>query len=208
MSVLSRWRQRRAIRAGLLKDARADLAARKTKANVARVKLRRGQVDFADRVINRHDAPPVHSPLHKILSSSWGYHPPVHDGVDLICEADAPLLAICDGVITRADDGGWWGKGAQPSGGHPVSDGDGVIVLRCDTDAGPFKKGLNFCYGHAENPTVKVGERVKAGQRIGTAGFANAWHIHFMVNGHGGPRPATGDRDPMPFVNYAVERGA
>jgi hypothetical protein len=43
---------------------------------------------------------------------------------------------------------------------------------------------------------------VKAGQKIGHAGFANAWHIHFMVNG-GGHTRGIGDRDPLPFINHA-----
>lgn len=148
----------------------------------------------------------VHTPVHPILASSWGYHPGVHDGVDLITEGDDILYAICDGTIIRASTGGWWGKGARASGGHSIADGDGVIVLRCGVDAGPFRKGLNFVYGHAEHPSVKAGQKVKAGDTIGRAGFANAWHVHFCVNGRSDDR-GVGDRDPMPYVDYA-RRGA
>jgi hypothetical protein len=49
---------------------------------------------------------------------------------------------------------------------------------------------------------VKVGDIVTAGTRLGHAGFANAWHVHFMVNG-GGTLRGIGDRDPKPFVDYA-----
>lgn len=141
-------------------------------------------------------------PVDPIVSSSWGYHSGVHDGVDLITDGDDEIVAICDGKILRAASGGWWGKGAQSSNGHPISDGDGVIVLRSSINAGPFRPGLNFVYGHAEHPAVRAGQRVKAGQTIGRAGYANAWHIHFCVNGRGDDR-GVGDRDPMPFVNYA-----
>lgn len=152
------------------------------------------------------DGGKVAAPLAKILADSWGYHPPVHDGIDLICLPDAPLFAICDGEVIRADPGGWWGKGAKAAAGHPVSDGDGIIIIRSSVDAGPFKAGLNMCYGHAEAPVVKVGQKVTAGQRIGTAGFANAWHVHFMVNGRSDNR-GYGDRDPKPFVDYARQAG-
>ena len=148
----------------------------------------------------------VASPLAKIISSSWGWHPPGHDGVDLICMANAPIFALCEAKVIDVRSTGWWGLGAAPSHGHPVSDGDGIIQLECLTDVGPFKKGLHFGYGHAEHATVSVGDVVKAGQRIGTAGFANAWHVHFMVN-QGATTKGIGDHDPMPYVDYAVKHG-
>jgi murein DD-endopeptidase MepM/ murein hydrolase activator NlpD len=148
----------------------------------------------------------VASPLAKIISSSWGYHPPGHDGVDLICLENAPIFALCDAKVIDVRASGWWGLGAAPSHGHLVSDGDGIIQLECLTDVGPFSKGLHFGYGHAEHATVSVGQIVKAGQRIGNAGFANAWHIHFMVN-RGGTTQGRGDHDPLPYVEYARKHG-
>jgi murein DD-endopeptidase MepM/ murein hydrolase activator NlpD len=146
----------------------------------------------------------VHTPAAHILADSWGYHPPVHDGVDLITPPNEPLLAICDGTIVRVQAGGWWGKGA-PSNPAVKAKGDGIIVLRCDIDAGPFKPGLLFGYGHAEGAVVKEGDKVKAGQKIGEAGLANAYHAHFMVHGPDTSPPVggTGDRDPMPYVDFA-----
>src|SRR4051794_30982531 len=102
----------------------------------------------------RHVHKDVATPVAKILSHAWGYHPGVHDGVDLICKDDAPIFAICRAKVIRVSAGAWWGLGAHPSHGHPVSDGDGIIVLRSMTDDGPFKKGLAFCYGHAEKASV------------------------------------------------------
>lgn len=46
------------------------------------------------------------------------------------------------------------------------------------------------------------GQKVKAGQKIGRAGFANAWHCHFAVNSRRDDR-GVGDRDPDPFLDYA-----
>jgi murein DD-endopeptidase MepM/ murein hydrolase activator NlpD len=148
----------------------------------------------------------VAPPVAKIIEDSWGYHPPVHDGLDVICHEKAPLYAMCDGEIIRADAGGWWGKGARPSAGHPVSEGDGVIVLRCGVDRGPFRRGLNIVYGHAEGPLVKAGTTVSAGRQIGHAGWANTPHIHLCVNGRDDDR-GVGDRDPRPFLDYAVRNG-
>jgi murein DD-endopeptidase MepM/ murein hydrolase activator NlpD len=151
-------------------------------------------------------SPPVAAPVNPILEHSWGWHPGVHDGVDLITEGDDVIYAICDATVIDVRSSGWWGKGARAAGGHSIADGDGIIQLRCEVDAGPFRKGLHFGYGHSEKATVKVGDRVKAGQMIGHAGFANAWHIHFMVN-DGSTTRGVGDRDPWPFVDYAVRKG-
>lgn len=145
----------------------------------------------------------IASPLKTILSDSWGYHPPVHDGVDLICPPESALYALCDGEVIRADADGWWGKGAPPA--SIASKGDGIIIIRSSVRVGPFKPGLNMCYGHAEHPIVKVGQRVRAGQHIGTAGLARAWHVHFMVNGRHDTK-GLGDRDPLPFVRFARGR--
>lgn len=151
----------------------------------------------------------VAPPLKHIITHAHGYGAG-HDGVDLICDESAPIFALCDAKVIDVRSSGWWGLGAQASHGHPIADGDGIIQLECLVDDGPFKKGLRFGYGHAENATVHPGQRVKAGDRIGSAGFANAWHVHFMANGGGtrfdsGDHPkGVGDRDPMPFVSYAL----
>jgi murein DD-endopeptidase MepM/ murein hydrolase activator NlpD len=143
------------------------------------------------------------SPVSKILQSSWGWAPG-HDGVDLICPENAAVFALCDAEVIDVRPGGWWGLGAQGTAEHPVSEGDGIIQIRCLTDAGPFTKGIHFGYGHAEKAMVKVGDRVKAGQQLGFAGWANCPHVHFMVN-RGNTTKGIGDHDPMPYVNYALK---
>lgn len=134
----------------------------------------------------------------KVLEDSWGYHPPGHDGLDVITPEDAPIYAMCDGEVIRADNGGWWGK--VPSG--DVAKGDGIIIIRCSVNNGHFRKGHNICYGHAEGVRVKEGQKVKAGQHIGRAGLAVVPHIHLMVNNRTDDR-GVGDRDPRPFYNQA-----
>lgn len=165
------------------------------------------RLDWRDRFRDRYSNHDLHTPVTRILQDSWGWHPGVHDGVDLICVPNAPLLAICNGTIVRADASGWWGLGA-PSDPGLKAKGDGIIILRSNTDHGMFVPGLNFCYGHAEHAAVSLGDKVTAGQYIGMAGFANAWHVHFMVNNNppsSGFYRGVGDRDPLPYVNYSIK---
>ena len=179
----------------------------RTEVQLKRARERRGHpgvryyADFAAAAGGGDVAPP----LRKILGDTWGWAgPKAHDGVDLISEADAAMYALCTARVIDVRSGGWWGKSARASGGHSIGDGDGIIQLECLVDHGPFTKGMHFGYGHAEKACVTVGQTVKAGQKIGHAGFANAWHIHFMVNG-GGSLRGVGDRDPLPFVKFASE---
>lgn len=147
-------------------------------------------------------SPRIARPLRKVTADSWGWTPPQHDGIDLICPEAAPIFAMVRARVTRADNGGWWGK--SPSG--DVSKGDGIVILQALETVGPIKKGMNLCYGHAERLTVQEGDIVKAGEQIGRAGLAVAWHIHFMVNVGEGTR-GVGDRDPEPIYRYAMKNG-
>jgi murein DD-endopeptidase MepM/ murein hydrolase activator NlpD len=145
-------------------------------------------------------------PVANLIADSWGWRAG-HDGIDLICPEGEPLRAICDGVIRRVSDD-WWGLGNP--GGALGDRGDGIVILECTGLAGPFRPGLKFGYGHAEHPTVKVGDRVKAGRVIALAGFANAGHTHFMVNDDPpvqGFYRGVGDRDPRPFLDFARKEG-
>jgi hypothetical protein len=189
------------LRDGLTPELRAKVRDKRlTRGEKIRMALRRR---FRRKLRAKHEAGGVASPVHKILEDSHGFQPG-HDGVDLICPEDAPIFAICKAKVIDVRAIGWWGLGAQPSPGHPIADGDGIIQLECLADRGPFKKGMHFGYGHAEHARVNEGETVQAGQRIGRAGFANAPHVHFMVNG-GDTTKGIGDRDPMPFVRYAIK---
>jgi murein DD-endopeptidase MepM/ murein hydrolase activator NlpD len=179
----------------------------RSEAQLRRARERRGHPGpryYADFVAAAGSGSGVAAPLRRILGDTWGWHAPGHDGVDLICEADASLFALCDARVIDVRSQGWWGLGARASGGHSISDGDGIIQLESLVDQGPFVKGLHLGYGHAEKANVRVGQTVKAGQKIGHAGFANAWHVHFMVNG-GDTMRGIGDRDPLPFVRFAIE---
>lgn len=151
-------------------------------------------------------APKVASPLRRIITDSWGWHPGVHDGIDLICDPDAVVYAMCDAEVVDVRASGWWGLGA-PSDPKIAAKGDGIIQIKVLENVGPFKAGMHLCYGHAEKAIVKVGQRVKPGQMLGHAGFANAWHVHFMVNDGRFGLQGRGSQDPRPLVDYAVKHG-
>lgn len=150
--------------------------------------------------------PKVAAPMKHILQDTWGWHPGVHDGLDLICPPNEPIYAICKATVVRVSPSGWWGNGA-PTDPVLKAKGDGIIVLRSVVDVGPITKGLDICYGHAEGAVVKVGQVVNAGDHIGHAGFANAWHVHLMLNTRSDTL-GLGDRDPRPVYEYVMKHAA
>lgn len=156
------------------------------------------RVDYRRALRRRHDSGGgVALPVAKIIADSWGYHPGVHDGIDVICAADAPIHAMVAAKVIDVRTGGWWGK--APSG--DVSKGDGIIQLEVLADVGPFRKGQHIGYGHAEKPRVREGDVVKAGQQIGHAGLAVAWHVHLMLN-DGSTSKGVGNIDPRRHLDY------
>lgn len=147
----------------------------------------------------------VHAPVARILQDDWGFHPPIHDGLDVITNANAPLFAMvkCKVIDVRKD--GWWGKGA-PANPTLRAKGDGIVQVEVLENVGPFKKGYHIGYGHCEKANVKVGQIIEAGHLIAHAGFANAWHIHLMYN-TGKTSSGIGNLDPRPILDYAVKHG-
>ncbi|MBT0994084.1 M23 family metallopeptidase [Cellulomonas sp. DKR-3] len=109
------------------------------------------------------------------LTSGWGPRciptrgaTTFHYGLDMGAADGAPVYAVTGGVVTDV---------RQPSGGAP-----GTIVVRSLVDGVPTWLG----YLHPWNPGkyVKVGDKVKAGQRIadvGASGPATGPHLHLEV---------------------------
>lgn len=163
-------------------------------------------IDYRRTLRKRWTSPgnAVHTPVAKILQHSWGYHPGVHDGVDVICLPNAPIYAMCRARVIDVRAEGWWGLGA-PSDPELKAKGDGIIQLEVLVDVGPFAKGHHIGYGHAEGAVTHFGEVVEAGTHLGHAGLANAWHVHLMHNdGHAGLH-GIGNLDPEPLLNYTID---
>jgi murein DD-endopeptidase MepM/ murein hydrolase activator NlpD len=100
-----------------------------------------------------------------------------HQGIDLLAEAGAPLVAVVSGTITRLSN--------QDRGRGGIS-----LWLR---DA----RGTAYYYAHNHHNLVRLGQRVRAGQviaRVGATGNAKGGppHLHFQLHPNGG-RPASPD---------------
>lgn len=182
-----------------------------------RIKVRNRELTKAERA--RRDSPKrkewrleqkrrhnrkVFPMVREVITDDWGWHPGVHDGVDVITPAEEPIYAPVRCHVLRVSDY-WWGKGA-PADERIRDKGDGIVILVALETNGPIKKGMRLCIGHGEHPVVKEGQTVNAGQKVCRAGLANAWHMHFMVNMSGGDR-GVGDRDPRPVFDYAQRGG-
>lgn len=168
------------------------------------------RVDWRRRLRTRWEVAAVkgvHRIVQKVNADSWGYHPGIHDGLDVVTDRSAQIYAPVKARVIDARAGGWWGLGAKPSSGFPVSAGDGIVQLEVLETVGPFKKGMHIGFGHCENSSVKPGEIVEPGDKIARVGIANSsWHIHLMVN-TGNTTRGVGNTDPRPLLDYAQKNG-
>jgi len=177
-------------------DGSLTAAQKKTKASAKRKAYRN---DLRKRWSQQRVAKPVNT----ILADSWDYHPPVHDGIDVICAPNAPIFAMIRSKVVDVRSGGWWGK--APSG--DVTKGDGIIQLEVLETVGPFRKGDHIGYGHSEKACVKVGQIVQAGQLLGHAGLAVAWHVHLMLNDGSVGTRGVGNKNPRAILEYTKKNG-
>jgi hypothetical protein len=107
-----------------------------------------------------------------------------HTGLDYGCPEDTPIAAARSGTVIAA---GWDTSGF---GNRVMIDhGGGLVTL----------------YGHLDNVTVKVGDKVQAGQQIGlsgTTGNSTGPHLHFGVEKNGAWV------DPAPYLNGTIPGSA
>lgn len=106
-------------------------------------------------------------PVHKVMRP--------HNGLDLAAPSGTPIQAAAAGRVTFAGSRGGYGN---------------LVVL----DHG---NGLETYYAHQRDLAVRTGDRVAAGQTIGTVGAtgtATGPHLHFEVRRDGTPQ------DPAPWL--------
>lgn len=92
-----------------------------------------------------------------------------HHGIDLAAPRGALIRAIAAGQVLYADPFGGYGK---------------VVVVM-------HSNGLTSHYGHCDTLNVKPGERIKAGDILGTVGstgLSTGPHLHFEIRIDGKPQ--------------------
>ncbi|MBU3750422.1 MAG: M23 family metallopeptidase, partial [Mycobacterium sp.] len=160
----------------------AQLVTVKPAANVAvhNEELARG-VAYANERAQREallQRPPYAVPTRGIFTSGFGYRwGALHDGIDVAGPVGTPIYAAADGVVKEA--------------GYTNS-GYGAWVLITHSD------GTVTRYGHINSWTVQTGQRVFAGDQIGTIGNrgnSTGPHLHFSVLLGG-----TNATDPVPWL--------
>mmetsp|Transcript_40021 Transcript_40021/g.55621 ORF Transcript_40021/g.55621 Transcript_40021/m.55621 type:complete len:405 (-) Transcript_40021:154-1368(-) len=93
----------------------------------------------------------------------WGR---LHEGIDLAAETGAPIFSALDGTVHYADWSGGYGK------------------LLCISHGA----GFSSRYAHCDELEKKVGQNVRAGERIGTVGATGRVtgpHLHFEIRLNG-----------------------
>ncbi len=91
-----------------------------------------------------------------------------HEGIDIACRTGTPVTASADGIVSRAG----------------IKSGYGKLVI---IDHG---YGYQTYYGHNSKIFVKVGQRVKRGEKIaavGNTGRSTGPHLHYEVRVNGTP---------------------
>lgn len=116
-------------------------------------------------------------------AGSWkcGYH----TGVDRVCDSDKTIVAISDGVVQRVNDCG------TSYGNHVVYwTTSGIVVL---------------CAHMKDKPTVKVGEKIKAGEKLGimgNTGHSTGPHLHIELQKANKWQYASNLLDPNAYINW------
>jgi len=105
--------------------------------------------------------------LYPKISSKFGIrkHPVLkykahHSGIDLAVPRNSHVRAVSEGTVVFADEYGGYGK---------------LVTIN-------HKDGFSSLYGHLNEITVNIGDKIMAGQvigRVGETGRATGNHLHF-----------------------------
>ncbi len=128
------------------------------------------------------------------VSDPFGARDGTHLGVDLAAADGTPEFAVADGVVVSAG----------PASGF----GNWIVIDSVDVNGRPF----SAVYGHewASGVQVRVGQRVRAGQQVGTVGSAGEStgpHLHFEIV-PGGRLTGGHQIDPLPWLDGAMTPSA
>lgn len=125
-----------------------------------------------DRMSTMPAIMPIEKTRCKVVSGfGYRYHPilryrRLHSGIDMTAPVGTPIYATGDGVVRVA------GRGAEGFSGY------GIVAL---IDHG---YGFQTLYAHMQSVKVRVGQKVKRGEQIGTvgsSGMSSGNHLHYEV---------------------------
>lgn len=123
-----------------------------------------------------------------------------HKGIDIACSRGTPILAVRDGVVTKATDYGGYGECVI------VYHGNGISSLYAHIDNSGKNGDLPYKSKANGKPTycVKEGDSVKKGQvlaYVGTTGRSTGYHLHFGVINTNESHPQGGQyADPNKYL--------
>jgi murein DD-endopeptidase MepM/ murein hydrolase activator NlpD len=145
-------------------------------------------IDRANNILNQLDKlniyriaaekAPFAMPVKGTFRFTSGYGPrwgQMHRGTDFAAKSGSPIYATADGVVTRAEWGGGYGR---------------VVYIK-------HAFGIETRYAHMAKIRVKKGQRVSRGQRIGdmgNSGRSTGTHLHYEVRVNGK------DVNPMIYI--------
>ena len=115
------------------------------------------------------------NPRYRYGSTAFGEES-THTGVDLVADRNTHAVAAGDGEVI------WVGYGLY-GGVEDLTDPYGLAVA-IRHDFGYQGQPLYSVYAHLESTTVWLGQRVSAGDQLGTVGdtgHASAPHLHFEI---------------------------
>jgi len=95
-------------------------------------------------------------------------HRKMHEGLDIAARTGTPVYATADGIVSRAETTAGYGK---------------LVVIE-------HGYGYKTYYAHNSKLLVKVGQRVKRGEKIsavGNTGSSTGSHVHYEVRRNGVP---------------------
>jgi murein DD-endopeptidase MepM/ murein hydrolase activator NlpD len=99
---------------------------------------------------------------------NYGMNGSDHTGIDIPMAINSPVYTPVGGTVVCACTGSGGGCSAF---NDTIGNGCGRIELQLDN-------GHRVVFGHSSRSNVQIGQRVNAGQQVGTSGGMNGPHIH------------------------------